>query len=358
MKRLVQKLFVILILIFTLNISVVNSKSLEEIKLLPPDKIRELADTGDAEAQYWLGELIANGAIENWMDLSLYEYRKMAMEQDHPAATYRLYEQLRSGYRISDADQVFLSELVNSHLIKLANSGEARANWYLSQDLYDMVTEENRLFEGKARFHLEKAAELGLLEAIESLALDKRWSGEFTSALELYKKAYLVKPDEFTVDPEWRKCNILGDLKDFYDGSVYYYTGDEKIVFLDAVDKELYLETLKEGRKHSCLYLMTDLAWELILRYKEEDVMEAYIIASDVLSIAKGDKRLPFSASNAHIILGYAAHFFKDMDEARRQFSQLSPKHADTLFGDPFTVNEVCAAFGVSNSECRNFIFN
>ena len=50
MKPLVQKLFVIFILIFTLNISVAHSNSLEDIKLLPPDKIRELADTGDAEA--------------------------------------------------------------------------------------------------------------------------------------------------------------------------------------------------------------------------------------------------------------------------------------------------------------------
>ena len=58
MKPLVQKLFVIFILIFTLNISVAYSKSLEEVKLIPPDRLLELAKMGNPDAQYWLAELI------------------------------------------------------------------------------------------------------------------------------------------------------------------------------------------------------------------------------------------------------------------------------------------------------------
>ena len=116
MKRLVQKLFVMFILIFTLNISVANSKSLEEVKLIPPDRLLELAKMGNPDAQYWLAELIYNGAIPNWQDLKplMMPFWEDAMRQGHALATYKLLWYVRGSLVPDDEIKLKMPEIKNT----------------------------------------------------------------------------------------------------------------------------------------------------------------------------------------------------------------------------------------------------
>ena len=361
-----QKLFIMSIFIFSLNVSMAHTKSLDEIKLLPPDRITELAKMGNPDAQYWLGELIYNGAISNWQDLMplMMPYWEDAMRQGHAMATYRLLEWVRGGAVPDDMAKLKSSE-IKLYLSKLANAGEAKANMILFRDtLSDFVNKRNtsgetdNLLERTADKYLIRAYEIGSRDAAYRYAIMLSYGSisipqDHSLAVTIFEEAYAMEPDEPKRDDGSLSCSILIILSDYYGGQ-FLVDGEN---YSGEADDASYLHTLSKSVKDSCPILMFRYSTYLMENGEADDYFDAYLVALDALDIAKADH---LATDYMYDLLGTLALKLNEPLKAKEHFSKMKDEqYIEWLFNEYLGGGlKLCSALDVSKNECRAFIFN
>ena len=369
MKRLVQKLFVMFILIFTLNISVANSKSLEEVKLIPPDRLLELAKMGNPDAQYWLGELIHNGAIPNWQDLKplMLPLWEDARKQGHALATYRLFEYINGSLFPDEQAKLKMPEL-KLYLNKLANAGEAKANLILFRetvsefvDKRNATGEPDNLLGAKADRYLLRAYELGSRNAAARYSVSLSYGStliaqDHSLAVKVLEEAYAMKPDEEHDSDNAQTCNILAKLADYYNGEFFDGSGED---YSGEANDDSHFHTLSRGVKDSCEVLMFNYSKYLLENGKEEDFLDAYLVAQDALEMAKAG----FLGADDYMydLLGTLALQLKEPLKAKEHFSKMKDERwIEWLFSEYLGAHgfKLCSALDVPKNDCRAFIFN
>ncbi len=359
MKFIVQKLFIPFVFLITLNIGIVNSKSLEEVKLLPPDRLIELAETGNPDAQYWLAELIYYGAIENYGELFNYmvPFWERAMKQGHALATYKLH------HYMDDDDPK--SPEITYYLKKLAEAGEAKANYIMFWKTLDELRLKggrgsNNLLDKIADRYLLRAYELGSRAAAESYAYSLSYGSisiqkDHSLAVKVLEEAYAMKPDEERDNYSLGTCSTLIRLADYYSG--HFQDGGE--FYLGEVNVESYFHTLSRGVKHSCNTLMFDYSEYILESGKEEDFIDAYLVAMTALEISKA--RFNITGDYMYELLGTLALRIKEPLIAKEHFSKMRlEERIEGLFSENLGAYgfKLCSALDVPKNECRAFIFN
>jgi hypothetical protein len=174
-------------------------------------------------------------------------------------------------------------------------------------------------------------------------------------AVKVLEEAYAMKPDGTQGDGGTESCLILLKLADYYSGQFRvggeYYSGE--------ANDDSHFHTLSRGVKDSCEILMFNYSQYLLENGKEDDFLDAYLVALDALEIAKADYL--GAADYMYDLLGTLALQLDEPLKAREHFSKIKDEEwIDWLFSEYLGAHgfKLCSALDVPKNECRAFIFN
>lgn len=330
--------------------SVCADLSEDDLKLMPATKIIEFAKMGDPIAQYWLGDAIYNGAIDNWRDLGFpIEWWEKAANQNHIIAAYKagfahLY---RSISPTKDEGKGLI------YLQKAANADLPEAHWAL----YRKFLNDDKIL---AYYHLKQAASLGLSEGLSYLATLKIHGTQngliekdVEAAITLYHQSLDARQNQFSYseDIDSLFCNTITDLNKIYSGEEVYSQGYKNPI--------KNIEILEKGVARNCNLAMLQLSEILYLGADtERDVERAYAIAYSAYSLGGPSNPLRdllgFNLAKMSVSLGDTLNAKKFISEVL----EIGGFWAETALNSNEIGSKICKVENVNPAECKAFLMN